>query len=135
MVTVQVQVSAPLEKVWEYFNGVEHYAGWSFASADWGAKGIENMLTVGGKIKVHNFAKDNSMEFYFEGQYTRVERYKNLEFTLSDGRRVRVEFEQNNNGVLVRESFDPEQDNPVEYQKAGWQAYLDNFKSYTESQR
>jgi uncharacterized protein YndB with AHSA1/START domain len=135
MITVQVQINAPLEKVWDYFNGVEHYQGWSFASPEWGAKGIENTLAVGGKIKVHNYAKDNSMEFYFEGEYTKVELYKILEFTLSDGRRVRVEFEQNNNGVVVRESFDPEQDNPVEYQKAGWQAYLDNFKSYTESHR
>jgi hypothetical protein len=33
----------------------------------------------------------------------------------------------------VIETFDPENMNPAEMQKAGWQAILNNFKAYTES--
>jgi hypothetical protein len=35
--------------------------------------------------------------------------------------------------VLVIEIFDPESENPVEMQQAGWQMILDNFRKYTES--
>jgi len=30
-------------------------------------------------------------------------------------------------------TFDPENENPVEMQKGGWQSILNNFKAYTES--
>jgi len=33
----------------------------------------------------------------------------------------------------VTEYFDPENQNPLEFQKDGWQAILDNFKRYSES--
>jgi hypothetical protein len=29
--------------------------------------------------------------------------------------------------------FDPENENSIEMQKGGWQAILDNFKNYTET--
>jgi hypothetical protein len=34
---------------------------------------------------------------------------------------------------LIFETFDPENMNPIELQIEGWQAILDNFKKYTES--
>ncbi len=132
-ISVQTTVNAPIEKVWEFWNGVEHFAGWAFASDDWAAEGVENNVTVGGQLKVHNFAKDQSMSFYFQGTYTVVEPQKLLEFDLSDTRHVRVEFVPIEGGVQVVETFDPENENSIDMQRAGWQAYLDNFKKYVES--
>jgi hypothetical protein len=34
---------------------------------------------------------------------------------------------------LVTEHFEPENQNPLDLQKAGWQAILDNFKQYVET--
>ena len=45
---------------------------------------------------------------------------------------VKVEFKQTPEGVHVIETFDPESENPVEMQRAGWQAILGNFKKYVE---
>ena len=36
------------------------------------------------------------------------------------------------NGVLVVEEFDPENENPIDMQRMGWQAILNNFKNYAE---
>ena len=36
-------------------------------------------------------------------------------------------------GTLVSITFDPETENAIELQREGWQAILNNFKSYTES--
>jgi hypothetical protein len=52
---------------------------------------------------------------------------------MDDGRHVKVEFIQLPKGVKIKETFDPENDNSEEMQRAGWQAILDNFKKYTES--
>jgi len=48
-------------------------------------------------------------------------------------RGMTVEFSQTADGVRVRETFDAEEQNSVEMQKAGWQAILDNFKRHTEA--
>ncbi len=36
------------------------------------------------------------------------------------------------NKTAVTITFDPENENPPEFQKAGWQSILNNFKKYTE---
>jgi hypothetical protein len=36
------------------------------------------------------------------------------------------------NQIKVTEIFEPETENPVEMQRAGWQMILNNFKDYAE---
>lgn len=110
--------------------GVKH---WSFASDDWAAEGLENDVRAGGNLKSRNFAKDGSMEFVLEGTYTEVVPEKRLAYTLGDGRKVEVDFDETVQGVTMTQRFDPENINSEEMQKTGWQAYLDNFKKYVES--
>jgi len=53
-----------------------------------------------------------------------------IRYTMSDGRAVHISFSETLEGVLVTESFDPENMHPEEMQRAGWQAILDNFGAY-----
>lgn len=132
-ITVETVVNAPIATVWEYWTGLEHINGWAFASDDWGAHAIENNLVVGCRFKTNMFAKDKSAAFDFEGTYTVVAPQERLEYTLDDGRAVSIVFVQNQAGaVTITESFDPEHENPEEMQRAGWQAFLENFKKYVE---
>lgn len=133
MIEISVSIDAAIEDVWNTWNSVDDIQFWSFAADDWAAEGIINDLRVGGKIKNRNFAKDGSAEFIFEGTYTQVTPQKHLAYTLGDGRKVEVNFNQTDKGVLVQELFDPEAENPEEMQKQGWQGYLDNFKKHVES--
>jgi hypothetical protein len=34
--------------------------------------------------------------------------------------------------TTVTETFDPESENPIEMQRGGWQAIMNNFKAYVE---
>ena len=52
---------------------------------------------------------------------------------MGDGRKVKVTFEGKGNETKVVETFDAEDQNPLEMQQGGWQAILDNFKKYTEA--
>jgi uncharacterized protein YndB with AHSA1/START domain len=132
-ITVETSINAPIEKVWEYWNEPEHITGWAFASDDWEAPAAENDLRVGGKFKTTMAAKDKSESFDFTGVYTIVNVNRLIEYDLDDGRHVRVEFTKVPGGVKVVEIFDPENENSAELQRSGWQAILDNFKKYVES--
>lgn len=132
-ITVQATVKAPIEKVWEMWTAPEHITNWNFASDDWHSPRAENDLRPGGKFNYRMEAKDGSMGFNFTGTFTEVSKNKNLEYTLDDGRNVQVHFSEVDEGTFVMENFEAEKMNPVEMQKNGWQAILDNFKKYVEA--
>jgi hypothetical protein len=77
-------------------------------------------------------AKDGSAGFDFWGTYTKIIVNKLIEYTMGDGRKVKVQFVTKENKTEIVESFETESENPVEMQRAGWQAILDNFKNYAE---
>jgi uncharacterized protein YndB with AHSA1/START domain len=132
-ITIQTTINAPVEKVWNSWNSPEHITKWCFAGSDWHAPRAENDLRVGGKFLTRMEAKDGSMGFDFGGIYEAVKTNELIEYSMSDGRKVRIEFYSNGNETTVVETFDPEALNPADMQRAGWQMILDNFKKYTET--
>ena len=132
-ITVETTVHAPIEKVWQCWNKPEHITKWAFASDDWHAPSAENDLRVGGRFKTTMAAKDKSASFDFTGIYTEVVDHKVIEYTMDDGRKVTVAFVPDTNGIKIVETFDPENENSIEMQRAGWQAILNNFKKYVEA--
>ena len=130
-ITVQSIVRAPIVKVWECWTKPEHITHWAFASETWEAPNAENDVRVGGTFKTRMQAKDGSAGFDFEGTYTAVQEHKLIEYDFGD-RHASVGFEETSDGVNVIETFDPESENSIEMQRAGWQAILDNFKHYVE---
>jgi uncharacterized protein YndB with AHSA1/START domain len=132
-ITVETIVKAPIEKDRKYWNEPKHITQWCTATPEWHTPYSDNDVRVGGKFKSTMAAKDGSFSFDFEGVYTNVKENQVLEYTMPDGRKVKVLFSTEGGKVKVLETFDPEKENPVEMQKGGWQAILDNFKKYTES--
>lgn len=133
MITVQTILKAPIEKVWELWISPEHVTQWNHASADWHTPYAENDLKVGGKFKYTMAAKDGSMQFDFGGTYTEIVNHSLIAYTIDDGRKVKITFESQENGVEIIEKFDPETENSEALQQQGWQAILDNFKKHVES--
>ena len=134
-ITVEAIVNEPVKKVWESWNEPKHITKWCQASEDWHAPYAESDLRTGGKFKTTMAAKDGSVSFDFEGEYTRVEPTTLIEYTIADGRRVRIRFESLDDKTKVTETFEAEGTNSIEMQRGGWQAILDNFKRYTEALR
>lgn len=132
-ITVEATINAPIDKVWSYWTGPEHIKQWNAASDDWHTTAAENDLRVGGTFTSRMEAKDGSFGFDFSGVYDEVEKHERIVYSLGDERKTEIVFSSNGNQTTVTETFDAESQNPVEMQKAGWQAILDNFKKYTES--
>ena len=133
VITVKTTINAPVEKVWQCWSAPEHIMQWCSASDDWHAPHAENDLRPGGKFVTTMAAKDGSFSFDFEGVYDAVSIHEHISYTMSDGRKCTIDFEGDNDSTHITESFDAESENPVEMQRAGWQAILDNFKRYAEA--
>ncbi len=132
-ITVQATVQANAKKAWYYYNQPEHITKWNFAADDWHCPSAENNMVVGGKYKSRMEAKDGSFGFDFEAIYDAVEIGKSFAYTMPDGRKVNVNFHDKGDETLVEVTFDAEDQNPIEMQRGGWQAILNNYKNYTES--
>lgn len=132
-ITVETVVQATLNTVWDAWNNPEDIKQWNAAQDDWHTTRSTVDLREGGKFLSRMEAKDGSMGFDFEGTYTRIVPHKIIEYRMSDGREVEVEFVERAGGVLVKTTFDAETENPPELQRTGWQAIQDNFGRYVEA--
>ncbi|WP_215112152.1 MULTISPECIES: SRPBCC family protein [unclassified Exiguobacterium] len=127
VVTISALVDAPIDTVWKLWTDPDHIKQWNHASDDWHTTEAENDLRIDGKFRSRMEAKDQSMAFDFEGVYEEVEVNELIQYRLEDERRVRISFSSEGNQTKVVEVFDAESMNPVEMQRLGWQAILDNF--------
>lgn len=134
-ITVESTVNAPLEKVWEFWTTPEHITNWAYASDDWHAPYADNDLQTGGKFKTTMAAKDGSFSFDFTGVYTNIEEKSLIEYLMDDGRTAKIVFKPEGDAVKIIETFEAEDQNPIEMQRGGWQTILDNFKKLVEGSR
>jgi uncharacterized protein YndB with AHSA1/START domain len=135
VITVENVINAPAGKVWEYWTKPEHIIKWNNASDDWHTPRAENDLRTGGKFSSRMEAKDGSMGFDFGGVYDAVRTNEYIEYTLGDGRVVKISFIPEGSKTKVIENFEAENTHSEEMQRSGWQAILDNFKKYVEESK
>jgi uncharacterized glyoxalase superfamily protein PhnB/uncharacterized protein YndB with AHSA1/START domain len=130
-ITVETNVAAPIEQVWDAYTTPADIKQWNAASADWHTTAATVELREGGKFSSRMEAKDGSMSFDFAGTYTKIVKNKLIEYSFGD-RAARVEFTPAPRGVAVRVTFDSEQTHSIEQQRQGWQSILDNFARHVE---
>jgi uncharacterized protein YndB with AHSA1/START domain len=133
VITVENTINAPVEKVWDYWTVPDHITKWNFASDDWHSPWAKADFREGGNFAARMEAKDGSMGFDFGGVYDVIRKNEYIEYTIGDGRKVNVSFKSSGNATKVTESFEAEDTHSIELQRGGWQAILDNFKKYVES--
>lgn len=132
-ISIQTQVNAPISKVWEYYNKPTHIVNWNNASSDWHTPKAENDFKVGGRFVYRMESVDGKNGFDFGGVYTQIEQESVLKYTIDDGRKVEVFMNDVDGKTNVDLTFEAETENSLELQREGWQAILDNFKNYVES--
>ena len=131
-ITIEATVHAPPNRVWAAWNDPRAIEQWNAATPDWHTPLASVGLREGGRFCSRMEAKAGSAGFDFEGTYTKIEAEQLIEYAMSDGRKVHVEFIPAANSVTVRETFDVEDMHSAEQQRQGWQAILDNFTRYVE---
>lgn len=142
-ITVSVDVNKNMEVVWDVWNNPIHIVNWCFAWDDWSCPKALNDLKTGWKFSTTMAARDGSMSFDLEWEYTNVVDKKLIDYTIIDmqyweyyiekWRKVSLVFEDNWDKTTITETFDAEDIHSLELQKAWWQSILDRFKNYSES--
>ncbi len=133
-ITIETTVSASVAATWKAWTSPDSITQWNFASDDWACPRAEIDLRPGGKFKYRMEAKDGSMGFDFEGEFTEVDPDRRIVYSLGDDRKVAVAFVPVAGMTRVTESFEAEDAHSAEQQKQGWQSILNNFKKFVESQ-
>lgn len=131
-IKVQATISAAKQQVWDYYTKPEHITQWNFADPSWCCPTASNDMKIGGKYIARMEAKDGSFGFDFEATYTEIKEGEHFSYEFG-GRYATVEFNAQQEQTELTIIFDPETENPVDLQRQGWQAILNNFKNYTET--
>jgi uncharacterized protein YndB with AHSA1/START domain len=131
-ITIQARINEDREKVWDYYTNPAHIIHWNFADPSWHCPAASNDLTLGGRYFARMEAKDGSFGFDFEAIYKEIKMRERFTYEFGD-RLAEVNFKEENGKTIVTITFDPELENPIDLQRDGWQAILNNFKTYTES--
>lgn len=131
-ITVETLVNAPIAKVWNAYTSPADIKQWNTASDDWHTTQAAVDLRVGGAFSSHMEAKDGSFGFDFAGTYTRLVPHERIEYSFGD-RMGLVEFIPGEKGVTVRVTFDAETTHPIDQQRDGWQAILNNFAKHVQA--
>jgi len=132
-ISVEVLVAAPIAKVWESYTSPSDIVKWNFASEDWHTPNATVDLRVGGIFSSRMESKDGTEGFDFEGVYTNIIEHELIEYSFGD-RNAKVEFSNEPTGVRVAVTFDAEDMNTADQQRAGWHAILDNFAAHVVSE-
>lgn len=132
-ITVQATANAPVAKVWKAWNTPEDIIQWNSADPSWHCPSSEVDLRTGGKFKNRMEARDGSFGFDFEGIFDTVELFKEITYTMGDGRMATTLFAEQDGKTHIETTFDAETENAPEFQQQGWQAILNNFVKYVES--
>ncbi len=129
-ITIETTVPVPPQAAWNAYTDPAAITQWNFASPDWCCPTAKVDLRKGGRHLARMEARDGTMGFDFEGTYETIDAPNTLVLKLDDGRLSRTTFETAGSGTRVRIVFDPESTNPVEMQRDGWQAILDNYAAH-----
>ena len=90
-------------------------------------------MRIGGKYTARKEAQDGSFGFEFEATYSEITENQKFVYIMPDGREVSVSINEDNHLTNITVCFDTETENPVDLQREGWQAILNNFKNYAEN--
>ncbi|MDR0228463.1 MAG: SRPBCC domain-containing protein [Flavobacteriaceae bacterium] len=132
-INVSATVHASTDSVWDCYTNPEHITQWNFADPSWHCPSATNDMQIGGKYTARMEAKDGSFGFDLEAIYSELDLKKHFTYIMPNGREVKVVFTNDNGATEVNITFDGDGENAIDMQKAGWQAILNNFKTYVEA--
>ena len=131
-ITVETIVDVPVEWAWKIWSTLSDIMQWNIPFNDWHCPKVENEVITGGKFLFRMETKDGSDGFDHAGTYDIVVPHQLIEYTGNDGRTSHIQFTSIGKVTTITETFQPEQNTPIELQKDFCQSVLDKFKRYAE---
>jgi uncharacterized protein YndB with AHSA1/START domain len=129
----EVLIKAPIHKVWELWTDPCHIAKWNTISEEWHTPRAKNDLRIGGELFLRMETLDGKEGFDYKCTYNNIIAHTKITHTNADGRKTTIVFAQMGEGVKIVETFEPEQQTPLDIQQQFCLSILMNFKTYVEN--
>jgi len=131
-ITVQVNISASLEKCWQIFTNPADIRRFNNPFPDWHTAQVAIDFKEDGRYFYRMERKDGSEGFDFAGTYGRIIHGQQIEYRGDDGRSTMHVFTSEGQNTEITEIFEPDVHTPIDLQRSFCQNLLDSFKQYVE---
>lgn len=133
MINVNITVNLPIKLVWDYWTNPNHIVNWNNPDENWFNAKVEIDFKEGGQFLYRMQSKEGKEGFDHGGVFDLIKPQELIKYTLNDGRKSEIKFITKGDSVEIIESFDPEEETPLEIQKQFCLSVLEMFKKYAES--
>jgi uncharacterized protein YndB with AHSA1/START domain len=130
---ISSHIKKDISTVWHTYHLPEHIIHWNHASDDWHTTTATSDFQVGGHFNYRMEAKDGSFGFDFSGVFEIIDEPNLIKYRLDDQREVKIAFHDHKDHTYVEIEIEAEDENSIALQKRGWQAIVNNFKTYVEA--
>lgn len=130
---VSQDINASVDKVWKIWNDPKDIVKWNPASDHWETSDENNAIKEGEKFYSRKESNNESARLDLEGTYDKVVPEDTIAYTMRDGQKVKIQFEENGATTTVTTTFDADEKLPADAQEKSWQEILDSLKEYVES--
>ena len=130
---VSQDINASVDKVWKIWNDPKDIVKWNPASDHWETSDENNAIKEGEKFFSRKESNNESARLDLEGTYDKVVPEDTIAYTMRDGQKVKIQFEENDTTTTVTTTFDADEKLPADAQEKSWQEILDSLKEYVES--
>ena len=134
-ITVETNIKAPLESVWEAWTSPIVIQEWNGAMAGWYCPKAEVDLHEGGRFLYQIERSDGSEVLHFEGVFERLKLLQLIEYRFIDGRSVSVQFREGPQGTKVFETIELDPSSSEALQTAQYGHIMSYFKKIIETNR
>jgi uncharacterized protein YndB with AHSA1/START domain len=131
MITVNIEIFAPIEHIWKLWNDPKDIQRWNSINEEWHTPVVQNDCRPGGEFLYRMGTVDGRLSFDFTGKYDEVKEHELISYTLYSGRTASITFSQGY-PVILTETFEPDNEPSLKEQRDFCQAILNSFKSYSE---
>jgi len=129
---VSQDINASLSKVWEIWNDPKAIVQWNPVSDHWETSDENNLIKEGEKFFSRKQSNNESAKLDLEGTYDEVLHEDTIAYTMKDGQKVRIKFEENGDKTTVTTTFDADDNLSEEAQEKSWKQILKSLKQFVE---
>ena len=132
-ITIAAQIKAPLESVWQAWTEPTDLKHAHSDAFDWVCPKAEVDLHEGGSFYYRIERLDGSEKLDFCGVFKRLKLLRLIELNFTDGRKLRVHFQENSEGTQVQGTIEQCHKECFKHQTQNFQHLMDYFKNSIEA--
>ena len=123
----------PIEEVWFHWTHPNSIRSWNIPYDHWHCPHVELDLRSGGSFNFRMESIDGKEGFDHKGTYGSIIPLESIHTLGADGRWAKVEFQEKDKGILIRESFQPDPQIDLGLQQSFTDAVLLRFNTFMEA--